>query len=228
MVATLRPGDARGQRFQRKEPPPVGRWYVVDREDGIVVRAFEREGHDLPLLRATGIVQAEPYAVAAVLGDAAELHRWMAFTAESRLLERRDRLHYRFYQRMGAPWPVSDRDVVLSVDVGVDTERGQLTARFRNVRDGRAPPVDGVVRMPRLSGRYELRALPHKRTRANLLIDANPGGSLPTWLVRATTRQLPLEMLQTLRQRVAQVGQRYARDVADFRARHGELQITAR
>lgn len=224
LLAAALPGGALGQRFQRQEPPPVGRWYVVDREDGITVQAKEREEHDLPLLRATGTVQAGLYEIAAVLWDAEDLDRWMAFTAESRLIERTGELGFIFYQRMGAPWPVSDRDAVISVNVQLDAEKGRLVSRFRNVRDRRVGPVSGVVRMPRLSGYYDLQAVAADRTHVRLLIDADPGGGLPRWLVRAVSRQLPLEMLTTLRERVAHVGSRYSRLVATWESRHGPMQ----
>jgi hypothetical protein len=213
---------AGAQRIQHQKTPQ-GRWYVVDRDDGVEVSAYERPGEVIPLMRGSGEIGAGLYTVAAVLRDADVHAQWMAHTVASKLLERHGDFDFTFYQRLGAPWPVSHRDAVLEVRGRFEPEKGLLVTRFHNVDDPRVPPREDVVRMPRLLGEYRLRALTPDRTEVTLLIDSDPGGSLPDWLVKAVTRAMPRDMIVSLRERVAAAGDRYAAQVADWRQRFGPV-----
>ncbi|MGD8862159.1 MAG: START domain-containing protein [Myxococcales bacterium] len=213
---------AGAQRIQHRKAP-VGRWYVVERDDGVVISAYERPDEVIPLMRGSGEIDAGLYTVAAVLRDADAHADWMAHTVASRLLERSGDFDFTFYQRLGAPWPVSHRDAVLAVRGRFEPKEGLLVTRFRNVEDPRVPPRKDVVRMPRLRGEYRLQALASDRTQVTLLIDADPGGALPDWLVKAVTRAMPRDMIVSLRDRVSAAGDRYDAQVAAWRARYGPV-----
>ncbi len=90
-------------------------------------------------------------------------------------------------------------------------ERGQggVWARFQSVTVASVGPVPGVVRMPRLVGFYHLEAIDAGHTRVTYQVDADPGGWLPGWLVKATTRKLPIQTIVGLRQQVAKTRGHY-------------------
>ena len=68
--------------------------------------------------------------------------------------------------------------------------------------------VEGVVRMPRLRGFYRLRVADRGHTDVVYQVDADPGGSLPKWVARVATREIPQKTHQgMLRQVLATRGQ---------------------
>jgi len=111
--------------------------------------------------------------------------------------------HYSFmvygYNRIGSPWPVSDRDVVLRSRRS-DLPDGGIRLEFENTTTPEVPPVDGVVRMRRLVGSYALRP-EGTGTHVVYTLDSDPGGSLPGWLVRQASKDLPYYTLRNLRER---------------------------
>ncbi len=173
-------------------------WRLLRDSDG--VRVFERgdAARALPELRGEVEIDAPLVRVLAVIEDVSGQTRWMHTCIESRLLRRASETTLLVYNRTGAPWPVSDRDAVLRTTIG---PRGSTSAlvRFGTVEDAAAPPIAGVVRMPKLAGRFALDALSPARTRVVYTLDIDPGGSLPAWLVRRTARDLPFETLRGLR-----------------------------
>ncbi len=141
------------------------------------------------------------FRVLAILADFDHHCEWMHGCKQARLLKTFDRYHRLSYNRTEAPWPVSDRDVVLDSQVKVDPEKHRVTIHFKGVSNPLKPEVEDVVRMVRLRGYYRLTALGPNKTEVQYQVDADPGGSLPDWVVRAASEDLPLNTLTNLRKR---------------------------
>jgi hypothetical protein len=173
-------------------------WTPLREADG--VRVLERAAPDraLPELRGEVEIAAPLARVLAVIEDVPGQTKWMHTCSEARVVRRESGSVSLVYNRTDSPWPVSDRDAVLRT---VIDPRGPETAlvRFDSVADPAAPPVDGVVRMPRLAGSFALAALGAERTRVVYELDVDPGGALPSWLAASTARDLPFETLRGLR-----------------------------
>jgi hypothetical protein len=184
-------------------------WQPVASEDGIEVSALEVPGRALPKFRGVGIMDANLYEILAVIRDTDQHTRWMHNCSEARLLHRESDTVSYSYNRTNAPWPVSDRDVVVRAEIVVVEPGLEVRVVFRSVGDDLVPPVRGSVRMPHLEGHYKLEALGGGRTRVEYQVDADPGGRLPSWLARRTTRELPLHTLRNLRRRVVETRGRY-------------------
>ncbi len=124
---------------------------------------------------------------------------WMHNCEEARLLREEGDVRVG-YNRIGSPWPVSDRDVVLR-STRADFENGGIRIEFRSTTEENVPLPRGVIRMPRLVGSYDLRPV-EGGTRVIYTVDSDPGGSLPTWLVKQAGKDLPYNTLNNLRERV--------------------------
>ena len=107
------------------------------------------------------------------------------------------------YNRTHAPWPVADRDAVLHNVASFDEAGRKVELDFWTVADGKEPPVKGVVRMPFLRGHWILwPSSDGTTTRVEYQVHANPGGSLPDWLVNYVSRDLPYKTIEGLRAQV--------------------------
>ena len=184
-------------------------WTHVLTRNGVTVTAKAVAGRDLPVFRGTGIVDASPYEVLAVLADTSRRPEWLESCAESRLIETHGPYHRTTYSLTDVPWPGSDRDVVLDVEVEVDGANSVIMARFHSVEDARVPPVDGVVRIPFLRGHYEARLIAPGKTRVVYQVDADPGGWMPDFIVRWAARKLPFDTIRKLRRQVARTRGHY-------------------
>ena len=100
------------------------------------------------------------------------------------------------YNRTDSPWPVWDRDVVVQTRGRIDVERKRIVIEMKSITDPRKPEVEGVVRIPRLAGHYVLRYITEDLTEVEYQIDADPGGSLPSWLAELASRDLPYHTIR--------------------------------
>jgi len=173
---------------------------VVLVEDGITVEEESAPGRTLPILFGTTTMKARPEEIAAWVGAVNTYVDWQHNCEEARVIPLPDGSHLS-YNRIGSPWPVSDRDVVLR-STRKNFPDGHIRIEFESTDDAKLPVPSGVVRMPRLVGSYDL--TPQATgTKVVYTVDSDPGGSLPAWLVRQASQELPYKTLKNLEQKVA-------------------------
>jgi hypothetical protein len=195
------------------------RWQPLVTQDGVSVEERSSPDRVLPELRATAEIDAGIFEVLAVIADVPRQIEWMHDCAESRRVRRVGSDASLIYNRTRARWPVSDRDVVVHSQTTLLEAMRHVAVRFANTTDPGTPPVDGVVRMPRLVGGYELVSLSPTTTRVMYTIDLEPGGSLPAWAAVRTARVTPLKTLLGLRRQVEATRGKYTEFVASWTAR---------
>ena len=180
-----------------------GEWELLADEEGIKVERRDRPESPMPVFRGTGYVDVQWHEVLAFLNDVEANDEWMYGCTESRILGTGALGEFILYHRTGAPWPVWDRDVVIQTKL-LHHQTGEFEVRLQSIEDPRMPPLDGVVRMPKLVGSYKLKP-DRDRTLIAFEIDVEPGGSVPIWLVKLVSLKLPRQTLRNLRERVVRL-----------------------
>ncbi len=188
-----------------------GSWEVVRKEAGITVLQKDVPGRGLPIFKGRTVIHANIYALLAILQDVAQHKKWMHAVSESMEVDRDGDVLVTSYNRTEAPWPVSDRDVVIESRISLDPKTHTILVKFRSVTTSKKPEVDGVVRVPRLTGYYKFTALTVSKTRVEYLVDVDPGGSLPDFIAREASQDTPVNSLRNLRRRAGET-------VGDYKA----------
>jgi hypothetical protein len=194
-------------------------WQPLVTQDGVSVEERSTPGRTLPELRGSAEIDAGIFEVLAVISDVPRQTEWVRDCAESRLVREEAEDVSLVYNRTRAPWPLSDRDVVLRTQAALLAPAQHATVSFANVDDPSTPPIDGVVRMPRLVGEYDLTSISPTRTRVTYRLDIDPGGSLPGFAVTRTTREIPLHTLLGLRKQAEATRGHYAEFVSAWSGR---------
>lgn len=179
-----------------------GPWRVVRSENGIMVLDRTVPGTKLREFQGTGVIEASIATILAVLQDTAHNPEWMkeAMTQVAIATEGNSEI---FYNRTKSPWPVADRDVVMRATVGFDLAAKMMRIDFESTTHPQWPPVPKVVRMPFLRGHWHLWPLNDgKWTRAEYQVHADPGGSLPNWVVNLASKQIPYGTIAALQKQV--------------------------
>ena len=174
-------------------------WVEVRHENGILVQKQEDPSRVLPVLRATAEIAGPPEQVLAWIRDVTTHTRWMADCVEARSLKQTEDFTYA-YNRVGAPWPVSDRDSVVKSKL---TEKdGGYRIEFQNTDELGTPETDGVVRMTKVAGYWDLRPNGSGGTAVEYQVDSDPAGSLPGWLVAQVSSENPYNSVLNLKKLV--------------------------
>jgi hypothetical protein len=179
------------------------RWVLVDDSKGIKVWTLEIPGRDLPGFRGVTKIHADIEEIVEVMLDVESHHKWMWQCDESRRIRWITDTRGILYNRINAPWPVWDRDVVVDVAWRYTPNKEALTFRFRNVDEPGEDPPRRVVRLPRLEGFYRL-WVDDEPGFTNVLyqVEVDIAGNVPDFMARRYARKLPYKTLERLRDRV--------------------------
>jgi hypothetical protein len=188
---------------------PVGaagepeKWDFVDKDDGIYVWKHEVPGHDVPDFRGQTFINASLQEILAQMLDWKKHTDWMYACVESTLLKQQDPDHMTMYNRIGAPWPVWDRDVIADIAIDHAPDGKYIKVSFESIASTALKAVPKrVVRLPKLVGFYKLWEVAPNKTKIMYQVEAEMGGSIPRWLAVAGARDLPHHTLDRLRSRV--------------------------
>lgn len=178
------------------------KWELVEDEDGIKVWSLEIPDQDLPGFRGITMVNATIDELLSELLDFDSHTDWMWNTSESRLVKRLSDTRAIIYNRINAPWPVKDRDMVMESDYRFTPDHKALTIRFQHTKDGNVPLPSRVVRVPRIEGFYRFWSESPTRTNVLYQVEVDIGGNVPNGAAHRYARKLPFETLEALRTRV--------------------------
>src|SRR3989339_896724 len=95
------------------------RWEVIANKDGILVSEFINQKTGQKRFRGIGRVGGNMYEVMTLLHDVERYTEWMYKTIEAKLLKKMSSHRLIIYNRLDAPWPFQDRDVVVDVEAKV-------------------------------------------------------------------------------------------------------------
>lgn len=101
------------------------------------------------------------------------------------------------YSYADAPWPIADRDNIALVEYSYPNA-GTVVAKLTAAPDY-IPRKSGVVRVERIQGKWMFEDLKNGYVRVTTQVVADPGGSLPTWLVNANIVNGPHESVSGLK-----------------------------
>ncbi|MEE2959517.1 MAG: START domain-containing protein [Myxococcota bacterium] len=180
-------------------------WEIITEDDGIIVSQKEVPGRSLPIFKGQATFDSGVFDILGVLQDVGTGPQWMHACKEAQLLEKISDFEFIIYNRTDAPWPISDRDVVVHSKATYNKEEGWLKINMLSLDRKDKPEVDGVVRMPRLNGEYIFTQSLNEKVLVTYEVDADPGGLLPGWIARMASRDIPLHTLVNLRKRVAKM-----------------------
>ena len=186
-LAMVLPGGVDAQRI----------WEKVKTDKGVTVWVRDEPGRSLPTFRGRGLVKGQIHHLMAVILDNARAPEWVARCRVSTQLKRYDERTTLVYSLADSPWPVSDRDTVVRVTTKTIRPQHEYRITMRSQPKG-APPVDGVVRIEQSQIYFHLTRVDDQHTRVEYSLNVDPGGYLPQWLVRLSTRSMPIDTIREL------------------------------
>ena len=176
-------------------------WELEKNKDGIRVYTRKVNGYSVKEYKAYGTVNASRLDIARILTRVGDLMNWMPNVDESRVIDIVSPTKRIVYYTVDLPWPTDDRDVVLDYTVDTDDDK-DITYIYMKENLTAKGEVDGFVRMKKASGHYKLTSIGQNKTKVEYQFLADPGGSLPSWLINMFIVDGPYDALQAIRDKV--------------------------
>lgn len=180
-------------------------WQLRKDKKGIQVYTRSVAGTDFDAFKAEIILDTTLSTLMAVHTDVAYVKEWMKDCDESELLSELTPTGYTAYFKTDSPWPVKDRDYALRYTIAQDPKTHAVKLSFIT-EVGLVPKSDDCVRITKINGFWEMTPLQSEegqhQVKVNYQVEADPGGSVPSWLANSFVVDQPYESLQKLRDRV--------------------------
>jgi hypothetical protein len=174
-------------------------WNKEFTKEDITVYTKPVEGSPLKEFKGEAVIGASIEICKNVLLDIENHVKWRPDCIESKLIQK-DENSYIAYNETKAPWPVSNRDVILKNTM--DILKDKIIFSFSALNNPDIVPLkDGVVRMTELTGKWTL-LKQNGNTLVTFQARINPAGSIPAWLANKTSIDQPFKSLQGLKQMV--------------------------
>ncbi len=180
----------------------VSPWELEAHDEDLDIKVFTREvaGSELKEFKGITHIKADVNAFVALLKDDQEATSWMHNVIEFDVKERVSDEESLVYTVNAAPWPVTNRDTYIRSIFSAD-ENGVVTSSIKAEPDY-AEVDEDYVRMPSVDGAWTFAPQADGMVEVTYQVHANPGGSLPDWLVNAIVVETPMETLTNLHEKV--------------------------
>ncbi|MGI8821561.1 MAG: SRPBCC family protein [Chthoniobacterales bacterium] len=187
------------------EPPAGGEpagWVAEASSNGVAIHSRRRPGSSFKEYRGTGVIDAPPASVFAVIDDSEAYPHFMPYTSECRVLKRgKDSVVA--YQRLELPL-ISDRDYTLRSEnahwLGPD---GPIYRIHWEPANNLGPaPMPGVLRVNICEGGWLLEPQGSNGTRATYTIYTDSGGTIPPMLANSGSKVAIRKVFEAIRKQV--------------------------
>ena len=166
-------------------------------EDSLFVYTCTVADSKLKSIRANFIIHTSLSVMAAYLLDAANNTQWQYNTIEAQVLKRISPGEIIYRSEIRAPWPVSNRDLVMHLKVSQNPSTRVMTITLNSMADY-IPEKPDVVRIPRAEGKYVVERINDKDVRVNYTFLVDPGGYVPAWLINMAIADGPFDTFKNL------------------------------
>jgi hypothetical protein len=185
-------------------------WRIIEHtSEGYEIATREEPNRNLPSLRARGVLMGDVVHLLAILLDARRSTEWAEGANVVKILKRTGPLTALIYTRTELVWPVTDRDVLMYGQLEVIKPGEEYNLVMRVAEKG-MPPQHDVIRMTDAYAHFYLKKRPGGKVWIEYVVNADPAGSLPTWLVKWASRKVPRETLNNLQKQIEKTKGDYA------------------
>lgn len=192
----------------------VSPWELEAHDEDKDIKVFTRtvEGSALKEFKGVTHLKADVNALVALLKDDQAATDWMHNVIVFDVKERLSDEEMVSYTVNEAPWPVTNRDAYVRSIMTAD-KNGQVVSLIKAEPDY-GELDEEYVRMPSVDGSWVFTPQDNGMVEVVYQVHANPGGSLPNWLVNAIVVETPLETLRNLHDKVHE--EKYQNQSFDF------------
>ena len=181
----------------------MGPWELEAQDEGKDISVFTRAVEGSPLKEFKGVthIKAEVSAFVALLRDTEVATDWMHNVIEFKVMDRPSDTENVIYTVNKTPWPVTNRDAYIR-SIMTATQTGAVTSTITAEPKFKEANEDHI-RMPELKGSWTFTPQEEGLVEVVYQVHANPGGSLPDWLVNTIVVETPMNTLTNLQEMVS-------------------------
>ena len=176
-------------------------WELKKDKDGIKVYTGSVGNAHTKAVRVLCTVNASLSQLTAFLLDAKAHIQWVYNTTVSYPVKQVAPGHIIYYSEVGLAWPFTNRDVV--IDMNIWQPAGSKTMYITaNSIAGIVPAKEGIIRVTTSKSSWTVTPTGNNQLSIDYTAQADPGGSIPDWIINSFCAKGPYETFRKLKEKV--------------------------
>ena len=139
----------------------------------------------------------------AVLSNVSQFKEWVFHNKSAVLLKQTSPHDLIYYAETSMPFPLSNRDVVIHLNIRTDSLPKFLLISGTHVT-GMVPNIPTKVRVPKFASIWKITMPSATTLHIEYVVELDPGGSIPTWAVNMMAEKGPFGSFSKLGERLRQ------------------------
>ena len=176
-------------------------WVLKQEKEGIKVYTKNLENSAFKAVKTVCTIDASLSVLTAVLLDINSTTDWVYSTKSARLLKQPSPSELFYYSEVAVPWPVNNRDFIVRLKVYQDAKTKTVTVDGEN-KPALLPEKKNVVRIQQCYSKWVIAPLANGQVKIEYVLQVDPGGMLPAWLINLFATKGPFESFKNLREQV--------------------------
>lgn len=174
-------------------------WVLKNQEDGISVYGLKDVAAGDCAFKVVAEIDAPIEVLDNLIQQADKYHCWQANLDSSRIIKTVEKHIFWYYLYTDVPWPVSDRDMIVSIERYAN-DSGTVIRFETHAVVSDFPIKNHVIRLNRGNGYWVLKKISENRTQVMTEWQGELGSEVPVWLTNLFLFDGPYESLCNLRE----------------------------
>jgi hypothetical protein len=172
-------------------------WQLKKDKDGVKIYTRKNPKRAFDELKAVSVMNFSQQEMLSLIMDVSSHTKWVYNAIKSEPVKLISESEMIYYGETYAPWPVSNRDLIINIKAQYFPETGLLRVDAISLHDY-LPNVNGKVRVP-YSHSIWLISKMNQQIKVEYTLDIDPGGALPAWLVNLASIEGPYQSFLAMR-----------------------------
>lgn len=176
-------------------------WTLKKDADSVKVYTSHTEESAFKSIKAIFTVNTTMSQLASMVWNVDGYDQWQYNTIVCKVLKKINDREMIYYAEIEAPWPVSNRDMVVRLKITQDENTKVMT--IDTVSEPTfIPDEEDLVRVPMSKAQWIVTPLGKNKLKVEYTILIDPGGSVPAWMVNMVCVDAPYQSFTKLRNQI--------------------------
>jgi hypothetical protein len=176
-------------------------WALKLDKEGIKIYTKNSGSSPFKSVKTVCTVDAPLSVLTAVLLDINGSKDWVYATKICTVLKQPSPSEVIYYSELNVPWPADNRDFIVHLKVTQDANTKVVTVDGEN-KPAWLPKKKNIVRIQHCYSKWIIEPLPNGQVKIEYVLQVNPGGMVPAWLINLFATRGPFESFKKLQAQV--------------------------
>lgn len=186
------------------------KWALSVNKEGIQVYTRPIENSKIKAIKVVTSVPASSSQLLAAILDIQTCGDWVYHSKENVMIKQISPLDLIYYSLVDVPWPAEDRDYVVHIQAEQDPQTKVITVNSPCI-PGYVDEKKNIVRISHSVGKWTITPVSKNQVRAEYVLEVDPMGNIPAWLINLFATKGPLETFRNLKVHVQKEAYKRAR-----------------